>query len=288
MENASKALIIAASVLIAIMLMSFMVFMFRRFKTIAKDTETNLSELEKQAFNAKFIGYETGGTHSTADKFNIVQRAANGRTSGSKEIQYSLLFSSGGGYTNKDVRKKALVAASQSLNTAADVVTAINDAIDVNYQNSNGYLYGYKELQTCVEIIVDLSLTDTKVNNFNKGFRYLTIEPNKAVKAKYVYGRKDIATGGTNTQNRANNINSFVVNESTNPDGSGGNNVKVSDMLENLRETRLIESEGKTYSINKYYFFGQVFTSPVTNLVETVKFTLVRDDFTGYPDKTIY
>ncbi|MBR2289639.1 MAG: hypothetical protein IJ867_03295 [Clostridia bacterium] len=72
MENASKALIIAASVLIAIMLMSFMLYTFRRFATIARNTEADMSELEIQAFNSKFIHYETGGVHDIkVDTFNI-------------------------------------------------------------------------------------------------------------------------------------------------------------------------------------------------------------------------
>jgi len=273
MENASKALIIAASVLIAVMLMSFMVFMFRRFKTIAKDTETNLSELEIDAFNSRFIGYETGGTHSTSDTFNIIKvRSTSSGASTPITIQFGTLFGNTGSYGAS--HNKALVAASQSLNTASNVVTAINDAIDTNYTNSNSYLYGYVESQNSVEIIVDLNgyTSDAQVQKFNKGYRYLVIEPNQNVKAKTVYGFNGLDLSGDNTSKRLNRI------ESLKNQFNDSNSINAYDILENLRETMPMTMDGRNYTVYRYYFFGQVFKNESTHLVETVKFTLVKNN----------
>ena len=56
MENASKALIIAAAILLAILLISLGIFIFSQ----AQDTVTNsgMSQAETSAFNTKFTKYE--------------------------------------------------------------------------------------------------------------------------------------------------------------------------------------------------------------------------------------
>lgn len=56
MENASKALIIAGAILLAILLITLGIFVF----TQAQDTlgSINLSEQEVLAFNNKFLAYE--------------------------------------------------------------------------------------------------------------------------------------------------------------------------------------------------------------------------------------
>ncbi len=56
MENASKALIIAGSILIAIMIISLGVLVFNKFGGAAKDA-TNMDEQEIKAFNSKLIPY---------------------------------------------------------------------------------------------------------------------------------------------------------------------------------------------------------------------------------------
>ncbi|MBR2289638.1 MAG: hypothetical protein IJ867_03290 [Clostridia bacterium] len=144
----------------------------------------------------------------------------------------------------------------------------------MNYTNSNGYAYGYVEVQTCVEIIVDLGeyTSDPNVAKFNEGRRYLMIEPCEKVKAKYVYGTNTApATGGTNTQNRARNISNFRSGFSSYKE------INAYNLLTNLRETKAVINDGKDYMIYQYYFLGEVIKSKETELVETVKFTLVKD-----------
>ena len=57
MENASKALIIAGSILLAILLISLGIFIFRQ-ATANIDSISGLSEAEAKAFNSKFTKYE--------------------------------------------------------------------------------------------------------------------------------------------------------------------------------------------------------------------------------------
>ena len=56
MENASKALIMAGAILIAIMIISLSIFIFNNFGNMAKE-RANMDKEEIQAFNAKITPY---------------------------------------------------------------------------------------------------------------------------------------------------------------------------------------------------------------------------------------
>lgn len=260
MENASKALIIAASILIGIVLLSMFVFIFNRFNNTARATDNRLSQREIDSFNAKFVGYETG------DDFSVTYVKGNLRTDTETILKtYSQLFNEES-LIEKDYYNKSLVVASQNLNKVSDVISAINDAIDINYKNNNSYEYGGLEVQSSVEVIVDLE-NYYKNFSFNKingtSYKYLLIEPNKDVKAKNVYGFNSIE------DTKEERVKNFEVDED--------NTIKVYDMLEELRDTKIIEEQGKKYTVYKYYFSGDIGFNKITNLVETVKFTLIED-----------
>ncbi len=74
MENASKALIIAGAILLAILLISLGIMIF----TQAQDTVTNsgMSEAELQSFNSKFLKYE-GNMKGTMVKSLIQEVSSN-------------------------------------------------------------------------------------------------------------------------------------------------------------------------------------------------------------------
>ncbi len=59
MENASKALIIAASVLVGIMVLSIGVYLFSIFGDFSSQIEKELSKKEIDEFNARFIKYQS-------------------------------------------------------------------------------------------------------------------------------------------------------------------------------------------------------------------------------------
>lgn len=56
MENASKALIIAGSILIAIMIISLGIYIFKQYSSFTKEN-ADLSEQEISAFNSKITAY---------------------------------------------------------------------------------------------------------------------------------------------------------------------------------------------------------------------------------------
>lgn len=59
MENASKALIMAAGVLVAIMLISIGTYIFSTFSEFAKNTEEEIFGHQRAEFNSQFTQYET-------------------------------------------------------------------------------------------------------------------------------------------------------------------------------------------------------------------------------------
>ena len=298
MENASKALIFVASTLIAIILLSFMVYMFRRFGATARSTEKRYSAQEIQAFNSKFVNYETGGTHSLDDTISITYYRGRGGAAQTETTAYTYkqifnrngTLSAAGNPSSAEYKlasekyHKALIETAQTLNKVSDVVTAVNDAIDINYNNNNKYSYDFLEIQNSVEIIVDLGdkgTTASSINKFNfskisgssQHYQYLIIEPNKNVKEKHVYGSNTINTGETNTKNKEKNTKLPIFKNS--------NAISVYDILDELRNTEIVKMDNKDYMVYQYYFFGEVFTNDVTGQIETVKFTLVKDNKYG-------
>ena len=118
MENASKALIIVADI--------------------------RLSQREVEDFNAKFENYDTFGSHSLDDVISTTYQRGNLRTDlETVSAKYKDLFAPGSNSSgssinlieSKEYYNKLLIAASRSLNTISDVVSAVNDAIDINDRN---------------------------------------------------------------------------------------------------------------------------------------------------------
>lgn len=62
MENASKSLIIAASLVLGIIIISFLIFTFGSFKTFNKNQEEQLEENKNTSFNSNFFKYYENGT----------------------------------------------------------------------------------------------------------------------------------------------------------------------------------------------------------------------------------
>ena len=87
MENASKALIIAGAILLAILLISLGIMIF----TQAQDTVTNsgMSEAELQSFNSKFLKYE-GNMKGTMVKSLIQEVSSNNGNENNAERKVSL------------------------------------------------------------------------------------------------------------------------------------------------------------------------------------------------------
>ena len=115
MENASKALIMAAGVLIGIMLLSFMIYIFKSFGDTSKETERRMSEREIEAFNAKFNNYETGGNHNLNDEIGYNIYESDGSQSTLKYEKYSTIFKDNDTLLI-DSNKKEIIELEQKLN----------------------------------------------------------------------------------------------------------------------------------------------------------------------------
>jgi len=64
MENASKALIMAASILIGVMIISVGVALFNSFGGFSKDIMTGIEETQVAEFNTQFLKCQQKNTHS--------------------------------------------------------------------------------------------------------------------------------------------------------------------------------------------------------------------------------
>jgi hypothetical protein len=76
MENASKALYIAASTLIALMIMFVMIAVFRKTSSISSTYDQTQSQQNIEAFNSKFSAFETD-ENIAADVVSAVNLAYN-------------------------------------------------------------------------------------------------------------------------------------------------------------------------------------------------------------------
>ncbi len=91
MENASKALLMAASVLIAMMVIGIGTYVFNMFGTFAKDREEELYDHQISEFNSQFTKYETMEDINIHDIISLANYAkdyneSNGITNTSDQV----------------------------------------------------------------------------------------------------------------------------------------------------------------------------------------------------------
>ena len=72
MENASRALLMAATILIAVMLISLGTYLFATFGNYSKNINNNINSKTKQEFNAQFTKYETSESGEPCTVYDIV------------------------------------------------------------------------------------------------------------------------------------------------------------------------------------------------------------------------
>lgn len=77
MENASKALIMAGGILIAIMVISLGVYIFSKFGDFAKNQETQVFEKNVTEFNAQFTKFEGAEDITAQDVVTVINIARN-------------------------------------------------------------------------------------------------------------------------------------------------------------------------------------------------------------------
>lgn len=77
MENASRALLMAASVLISIMVISLGTYLFSIFGNYTKQINANLSAKQKEEFNAQFTKFEDGELCTVYDIVTVINLTKN-------------------------------------------------------------------------------------------------------------------------------------------------------------------------------------------------------------------
>ena len=252
MENASKALIMVASILIGVMIIIFMVYMFSDASKLNTRHDVRENEKAISAFNADFQPYE-----SLTDK--IVDPTT------------------GNLYRTSAYKQYARYNASKDLNVISDVISAVNEAYDINYQNSDRYqVDDYIEYENGMVIVVDLR-TNNLIPNFAGSGKHsktkYVIFPNADIQSGYLYGMSD---------SEYNTLMQKIENYDKNIDISSYQKVSVSKFLEVFRESRVATSadnppDSSVYTLYKYYFAGSLNINSETQKVDKVTFTLVKD-----------
>ncbi len=111
MENASKALLMAASVLIGIILISLMVIMFMNSGNVSSSYDKTISQEEISVFNSNFTKYVGRGLtiHEVKSIINFAE--ANGVEHIERVPEISETLSVGGDNTVKERNYKLVVLA---------------------------------------------------------------------------------------------------------------------------------------------------------------------------------
>lgn len=245
MENASKALIIAGSTLITVMIIAIAVYLFGRGQNFSRETSSTYSEAEIKNFNSKIVAFETEAIWNTVPEINS---------------------------TNE-------FNASANLDTISDVVSAINLASNINYTNNYGYRYTGSsgslevEVANAVEVVVDFTngynhFKDDYNNEYpGKGSdikEYGLVEPNENAKAGNIYFYNDMPS--TRNQRLLKTFNS-------------SNEVSLSNIMKVLNQTKLKQNtaNGKQFTIYKYYFKCTVEFDEITAKANSISFSMIEN-----------
>ena len=84
MENASKALLIAGAILIAILLIAIGMMVFNSAKGVIDTSSSNMSDTEKTAFNKQFTIYN--GVQSGSNLREIISKVNTNNSNGNNQL----------------------------------------------------------------------------------------------------------------------------------------------------------------------------------------------------------
>lgn len=147
MENASKALIIAGSIILAVLIIILGMYFYNQASGIGKSI--NMTEYEIQAYNSKFINYEGKASGTKARELCDVMKQHNIANSANKGngvfVYYNAQIENTSNFT--------AVTADSSINTQIDYVKSLLKTgkfyeIILIYDNSKGIVsaVNFKEL----------------------------------------------------------------------------------------------------------------------------------------------
>lgn len=144
MENASRALLMAATVLISVMVISLGTYLFATFGSYSKNINEKLSLKKKQEFNAQFTKYEGGDPCTVYDIVTVINLAKNSNSQyeeyqDNKRPQYS----DSNTYIYVNINKDTNI---NELSSEQDLNNFISSN---NTTMSNGNKIEYQNLYTC-------------------------------------------------------------------------------------------------------------------------------------------
>ncbi len=150
MENASRALLMAATVLISVMVISLGTYLFATFGNYTKQINTNLSAKQKEEFNAQFTKYEGGDPCTVYDIVTIINLAKN--SNNQYEEYYNLnnrprdFRNNSNTYIYVEIKDTSIneLSSEQSLN---EFISSNNKTKVINDSNDNKIIY--ENLYTC-------------------------------------------------------------------------------------------------------------------------------------------
>lgn len=136
MENASKALIIAGAILLAILIISLGIFIFNQASQITKSN--NLSEVEVLNFNEKFTSFKGNnvrGSEVNSLLTRVVQNNVANQTDPSKQVKVDITATS-----NTKWRGDAPAAAKTTppVKSISNALTGITYKVDYDTDSNTG------------------------------------------------------------------------------------------------------------------------------------------------------
>lgn len=251
MENASKALIMGASILIGVALLSVMIYAFSYASKVNSQYDEKEYSKNVKAFNSDFLVYETlNDGIINPDTKNLFKTGTEGTY--------------------------ARFNAAQRLNTISDVVSAVNKAYSINYKNSNQYINNYINYENGMIIVINLknsNVIEDIVGSSNSKTKYI-IFPHPQIESGCVYGMYNADY---------NALIEKINNHDNNIDLSGYQKLTCNRLLEVFRESRIATTtdnppDNRNYTLYKYYFTGRLNVNPNTGKIGVVTFTLAIDE----------
>ena len=174
MENATKALLIAAGVLIAMMILSMGVYLYYSIGSYVERSQEQIAQQELDKFNTQFYNYQA--VENEIFSFQDVITAANLAYENNKKYDFPVAkFNSNLILDNKDNLKNAISEGNDNyVQVVLDKCIIGNEKIEKNSVNLEMYV-GNKE-----------ALSIVLSNNYGKCYKCSNIETSKDSKRVYL------------------------------------------------------------------------------------------------------
>lgn len=140
MENASKALIMAGSVLIGILIMSLAVYLFVDFGTTSAQINEQNAQTQITQFNSKFTSYQNRNDITIYDIITLAAYAKENNKYYDNDNAYKIVVKIGNNeiQNNRDDQNYILIKNDQGSINAGNSDLPIYECESISYNNING------------------------------------------------------------------------------------------------------------------------------------------------------